>query len=211
MKLRWKPEHGDGEVERVRQAFLRNLAVLVFVAFGGMIAIVLVSTHASVRNLSELTVAAAKERTEVEIDRFCNPIQRQLWLLSDWTRMGTLRLDDPIQLNALLIPILRSQSAATSVLIADAMGREHMLLKTSTGWLNRRINRGVEPRATHWEVLGPDGAVLDAYTKDSDYNSQSRPWFQAAQGAELNARRSIQAKLPRFFGRSVQRYGRGLW
>ncbi|MEZ4460705.1 MAG: protein kinase [bacterium] len=100
--------------------------------------------------------------------------------------MGTLRIDDPHALNALLIPILRSQSAATSVIVADERGREHMLLKTQTGWLNRRIDRSAEPRATHWEVLGPDGAVVDAYSKDLDYTSASRPWFQAAQAAALD-------------------------
>lgn len=164
----------------IRATFARTLGLIIFVAFGAIIAVVLTSAHTSVRYSSEVAVKSAEEQARAELIRFFSPVETQLRLLVDWAKDGMLSLDSPEALNRILIPILRSQSAATSLLIASDDGREYMLLKTSEGWLNRRIDRRSEARASHWTRMSSTGEVLDTYEQDLDYESKNRPWFIGA-------------------------------
>jgi len=175
-----EPNDPHNEIAAIRATFARNLGLIIFVTFGAIIAVVLTSAHTSVRYSSEVAVKSAEEQARAELMRFFVPIETQLALLVDWSKDGLLSLDSPESLNRMLIPILRSQSAATSLLIASDDGREYMLLKTSDGWLNRRIDRRTEPRASHWLRMSSTGEVLDTYDQDLDYESKTRPWFIGA-------------------------------
>lgn len=168
-----------------RHSFTTQLMLLAFVTVGIIVANMLVAAHASVHHTSEIAVRAAEKHTHAELDRFMTPVQLQLLTLRGMAARGQLDIDNAEALNHILIPILSAQSAATSAVIATDDGREHMILKTDDGWLNRRINRQLEPRATHWTRLSPEGSVLESYDKDLDYRSSDRPWYQRAAAAPV--------------------------
>lgn len=178
--------YAEQESQPASQSLVSQLLLLTFATVGTIAAIVLLGAHASVQHTSEIAVLAAERETQAEVRQIFGPIEIQLRTIAGWAANGNLPIDDGNALNAVLMPVLSAQPAATSMLVATADGREHMLLKQPDGWLVRRIDRRVHKTATAWTRLAADGSVLETYSKDLDYVSQTRPWYLAAAAAPPN-------------------------
>lgn len=139
------------------------------------------------RLVTELLDEAAAT-TEAQIDGIFGPVHAVLIASADWARQGLLDSDEPEQLNRLFMPVLEGVPVSTSMLRADAIGHEYMLLRTASGWQTRTTVPGQIPRLRQWNRVRKQTGVGEGRP---DYDPHTRPWYVG--GAAL--RSSVDAAL----------------
>lgn len=125
------------------------------------------------RLVTELLDEAAAT-TEAQIDGLFGPVHAVLIASADWARQGLLDSDEPEQLNRLFMPVLAGVPVSTSMLRADAIGHEYMLLRTETGWQTRTSVPGQVPRLRQWNHVRKQIGVGEGRP---DYDPHTRPWY----------------------------------
>ena len=91
-----------------------------------------------------------------------------------------LDLDRPDFLNRLLGPLMTQNPQVTSIFIADARGREHMLTRYEGRWSNRQTRPGQWGDQARWTKWGDGQAEPVVEFRDTEYEPMTRPWFSGA-------------------------------
>ncbi|MFO7566912.1 MAG: serine/threonine-protein kinase [Enhygromyxa sp.] len=130
--------------------------------------------------LSQVLLDETANTTEAELELLFRPVHGALLTAVAWAEAGELEADDPRELNARFMPLLRNLDAATSMLRADAAGYEYMLLRTDEGWRTRSTHPELErPQLDEWSETGEH---LRRSEYERPYNPHERPWYKGGAG-----------------------------
>ena len=128
-------------------------------------------------HLSRLLIGTAADGLEAELKGLLRPVRGVLLGATDWAEAGRLDTEDPAELTATLLPLIDGYPVINSVLRADTLGNEYILMRWEGGW-RVRVSKPGEP--AFFQLLDPKGAVTKTWTETIDYDPRRRPWFQAA-------------------------------
>jgi PAS domain S-box-containing protein len=106
--------------------------------------------------------------------------ERALLTVSEWSKDGVIRVDDPAGFTRLLAPIISQRSIISSFHLADSTGREILLLKTPEGWKNRLTDVPKKGKQQHWLQWKDARTRNGEEWKEQDYDPRKRPWFAGA-------------------------------
>lgn len=178
-----------GRPVSIRRSLLGSVAAVIVLLGATSMATTFWGERHAVRTLSRALIARTLEQTVERLHGFFDPIERGLLLLRAWIASGQVDLDDPVALNRVLLPMMRRYPQASSLLVADGRGREHMLLRADGRWRSRQVRRdewGTETRWLEWTDASPAPAVT---WRTIDYDPRTRPWFQGALAQRARAAR----------------------
>lgn len=147
-------------------------------------------TTAERNRLAEVLLDEAGATTEAQLESLFVPVHGVLIAAAGWARLGLLDSDDPEQLNELFMPVLASVPVTTSMLRADASGREYMLLRTETGWRTRTSFPGRVPVIHDWNG---EHRRLGTSEGDPTYDPHGRPWYVGGARLRGEAKRAVVA------------------
>lgn len=164
----------------IRRSILGNIVTLIVVLGAAIILTTVLGAQEAVRSLSASLIARCIDETEAKLAQFFSPVTGGLQVARSWGEEGLLDLDRPERINEIVMPIMRRYPQVSSAFVADAGGREHMLLRADDGWRLRRLGFG-EPAGTarvwEWTDGGPDPTET---LEEIDYDPRGRPWFAGA-------------------------------
>jgi PAS domain S-box-containing protein len=135
---------------------------------------------------AEASQREAAERMGNKLDSLASQVERVVLTLRDWTQDGVVRVDDPLALNSILIPVIRERSVVSSIHVASDEGREVLLLKAPEGWKNRITDVPKKGKQQNWIVWEDARRRLSEEWKEQDYDPRKRPWFTGALSAPEN-------------------------
>ncbi len=182
----------------IRQGLLRNLLLVIILVGGGIIAVSVYAARHLLESFAQEVIGHNLTVTEVELQRFFEPVEAALRTASDWGDRGLLDDDRPKKLNPLFQPLLEQFPQISTVVIADDRGREYMLIRTPDGWQNRETRVSKWKSRTRWHLWEDGDATPKVVWKDQDYDPRERPWFKGALHAQVSLTRHEQAQvLPR--------------
>ncbi len=165
----------------IRRSLLVNLVALVAVLGTAVLATSVIAGRRAVDRLSGALIASALDEAEAELERFFEPVDRELRLARDWGRAGLLDLDEPDAINALLVPLLENTPQISAVLVVDVeSGREHLLLHLDGRRRERRTSPEREPGVARWREWPAGAGAPRARTARESYDARLRPWFRGA-------------------------------
>ncbi|MCR9159899.1 MAG: protein kinase domain-containing protein [Nannocystaceae bacterium] len=129
-------------------------------------------------HLSKLLIGTAADGLEAELEGLLQPVRGSLLGAADWAEAGRLDTDDPLALTSFFLPLIDGYPVISSVLRADTLGNEYMLLRQGDdGWRVRVSSPGLP---AVFQTLDASGKVLETWTETIDYDPRTRPWFEAA-------------------------------
>jgi HAMP domain-containing protein len=169
----------------IRQGLLRNLLLVIVLVGGGIIAVSIYGARHMLESLAREVIDGSLAVTEVELQRFFDPVTSALYMAADWGNEGLLDDDRPQTLNNLFKPLMKQFPQISSVVIADDSGREYMLMRTANGWQNRQARVSKWGARTRWYLWTENVAKPEVVWKKEDYDPRRRPWFQGALRAQV--------------------------
>jgi serine phosphatase RsbU (regulator of sigma subunit) len=164
----------------IRRSLLTNLIAIVLVLGVAILGMTFVGSRRTLRGFSQSLIDQTLSRVVVQLDGFFDPVARELQTLEAWSRAGLLNLDDPADLNARLSVFMQEYPWVTSCMVADDLGREHMVLRQGNRWRNRQLIQGEDTgqaRWLEWSEAEPDPVESE---EALEYDPRLRPWFQGA-------------------------------
>ena len=190
------------ESERKRRT-VRGLWALAVTLGAGLLTVLVIAsvlltlerdrTEAERNQLAEVLLDEAASTTEAELDGLFEPVYGALNSTTGWARMGLLDSDEPERLNMLLMPVLEGVPVTTSMLRADASGREYMLLRTETGWRTRTSAPMEISILREWSR---DRELLETRAGDPDYRPHERPWYIGGAALRTKSEQALRDHLP---------------
>ncbi len=163
----------------IRRSLLVNLVAVITILGVAIIVTVGVNGRIAVRRLSGSVIIRTTEQVVERLHNFFDPVASELLIAKSWGEMGLLDLDQPERLDTLLAPIIREYRQISSIVIADARGREYMLLRVGSRWTSRRLRPGKPAEISQWTDERPSPVVS---SRDIDYDPLQRPWYDGAVG-----------------------------
>jgi len=171
----------------MRASLLRNLIVLVLLTCGAILTVTIVGAYRSVGRLSGALISRATDQTEAQLESFFGLVENELLVAREWGRSGILEISDTEFLNSIFMSSLQQHTPVSSLMIADTLGREYMLLREADSF----VTRGVAPQATgglaFWSRWRDHETLVEEWTEDLGYDPRVRPWYQGAMGSEGEA------------------------
>ena len=164
----------------IYHSLLGNIALVIVLLGSAIMAMTFFGAQRTVETLSRLLLRQTLEGVDVRLQHFFDPIVHGLRLARSWGEAGLLDIDNPAALNRLLMPLMQQSPQISSLLVADARGHEHMLLRTGNTWRNRQTRRDVWSNHTYWLEWTDEQPEPVASWKPLDYDPRDRPWYQGA-------------------------------
>jgi len=164
----------------IRRSLLTRLLLIIVALSSAIFVTTTWGIRHTLETLSRSLIEQTTDQTESELNRFFNPVTRQLQMAAQWGRQGLLDINDPPALNKLFMPLIETNSQISSVLLADVRGREYLLLRTGDRWLNRETRTaewGGQSRLSRWD---PDMERPKITWENLNYDPHKRPWYQGA-------------------------------
>ncbi|HVI04160.1 MAG TPA: protein kinase [Enhygromyxa sp.] len=143
--------------------------------------------------LSRVLLDEAANTTEAELEILFKPVHGALLTSVALAQSGQLDVDDPRLLNLHFMPLLGSLDAATSMLRADTLGNEYMLLREQDGWRTRTTVPGIAQQIDLWSE---EGEHRESGADERDYNPHTRPWYTGGNLLREQARNARRANNP---------------
>ena len=158
------------------------IALALIVVVGSVVAALLIrgardQARLERNHLSRLLIGTAADGLEAELDGLLQPVRGSLLGAADWAEAGRLDTEDPDELTSYFLPLIDGYPVINSVLRADTLGHEYILMRWKDGWRVRMSKPG-EP--AFFQLLDATGKVTKTWTETIDYDPRRRPWFQAA-------------------------------
>jgi len=175
----------------IYQSLLGNLALVIVLLSGAIMALTFIGSKATVERLSGVILRETIGQIEIELGHFFEPVTRDLGVIHAWDESGLLDRDDAAATNRLLVPLLRVNPQLSAIMVADERGREHILFHFGGAWRSRQTRRDVWASRSawlEWTDARPDPV---ASSRESDYDPRQRPWYQGA--VDAHAHTSAQA------------------
>ncbi len=164
-------------------------SILLIVFLTGSILLTTVYTGQRIAELtSRALIDRALDRTESDLRRFFDPVQRSLLVARRLIRSGVLDLDDPRALNRHFLPVIEGIPQASSANLGDAHGAGYMLLQLSDRWRHRvvRIDEwGDRLEFAEWsdeQTLLREWSV-EQPSEEERYDPRKRAWYRVAHEA----------------------------
>lgn len=174
-----------GRTVTIRRSLLTNLMLVVLLLGVGIIIMMALSGRRAVQDLSGSLIHQASRRTEVKLQGFFLPVNRQVEAIRMWGETGLLELDAPDELRRLFMPLMQEFPWSSAIFVANEQGREFLLRRQGETWSSRQVwldAWGQESRLTTWN----DGDLVPVEsTSEIDYDPRTRPWYLGA--VELQA------------------------
>jgi serine phosphatase RsbU (regulator of sigma subunit) len=164
----------------IRQSLLRDFLLVLALLSGGILAITVFEARKTVEVLSQAYMGQAIDATSAQLEHFFAPVRRDLRMIGAWGEAGLLDIEDPAALNRLLVPLLRLHPQITAVMVADARGREYLLLRSGEQWRTRLSRRDEWGPRTRWLAWSEQEPEPQETWRDLDYDPRARPWYQGA-------------------------------
>jgi serine phosphatase RsbU (regulator of sigma subunit) len=177
----------------IYQSLLGNLALVIVLLGGAIMALTFIGSKETVERLSGVILQETIRLIELELRHFFEPVIRDLGLVHAWDESGLLDRDDAAAMNRLLVPLLRANPQLSAVMVADERGREHILFHFGEAWSSRQTRRDVWGGRSAWLAWTDARPEPVASSRESDYDPRQRPWYQGAVAAHPAA--SSQAKV----------------
>ena len=178
----------------IYQSLLGNLALVIVLLSGAIMALTFIGSRATVERLSGVILRETIGQTEGELRHFFEPVIRDLGVMRAWGESGLLDDGDAAAMNRLLVPLLRADPQLSAVIVADDRGREHIVFHFGDAWSSRQTRRdlwGDRAAWLEWTDARPEPV---ASRRASDYDPRRRPWYQGAVSARSGA--ASQASAP---------------
>lgn len=175
---------------------MKNLKNFLFIIIGNISVIILIATAITlismfknlgdtIRDISRNMIKDRLNLTQKELDHFFDPVRVEL----DKTRKRALngmfdRTTDLDFINTYFYPIIDNSATISSVIIANELGDEVMLLKNDSTWINRITSKGSKyafSTVYHWSIdsTGVRRPVSE-HRMDEKYDPRTRPWYKMA-------------------------------
>ncbi len=154
------------------------LAVVIMLSVA-ILAVTIFGVRHAIETLAVDLIRGTTNEAEEKLRRFFTPAQRGLAVARAWGEAGLLPIEQPDEINAALMPLLREFPQITSVLVADRRGRENMLLRLGDTWKNRRTRVDLWGAKSQWAEWDDDG-VKSVEWRELGYDPRFRPWFEGA-------------------------------
>ena len=164
----------------IRRSLLVNLIVVITLLGGAIMATTFFGARRAVRTLSRIIIERTIDQTEARLEHFFAPVITNLLMARSWGEAGMLDTDDAAAMNRRLVPIMKYYPQITSLMVADDRGREHMVLRTGTDWLNRQCRPDEWGTRTRWLSWSDDAPQPVESWRELDYDPRTRPWFTGA-------------------------------
>ena len=98
-----------------------------------------------------------------------------------WGIAGELDLDHPDRLNNLLRPYMLGSLNISSMAVAEASGREILIVRLPDGtWLNRFTDPATRARTGRFVTSRDDAAPIADEIRETEYDARQRGWFKDA-------------------------------
>jgi signal transduction histidine kinase/CheY-like chemotaxis protein/HPt (histidine-containing phosphotransfer) domain-containing protein len=180
------PDQGRRARTPLRRSLLMAAFTLVFGALLGFIALLYAFVvRPGIDDLAVSQLRGASEQVEARLRTLVSRVEAIALLNRDWGLGGLVDLDEPRHFNTLFQPLLERGPQLSSMVVANASGRELLLLRLPEGrWLNRLtdpVKRPGRAQFLNWEA---DGRLINEETRALDYDARTRPWFRG--GMELS-------------------------
>jgi len=154
--------------------------VIVAVAVGLIIELSTTVRRNLARGLMDTTALGAELTLRGKFVAFFTPLSSQLAVASRWGEEGALDLKDQPNLNRIFMPVLEQYPQVISMLMANDLGREYMLLKENGTWLTRATDLAQHPGRVLWRHWLTADSLMSEWWEESDYDPRIRPWFTTA-------------------------------
>jgi len=165
----------------IYRSLLTSFLVVIVLLAGGLFAMTLFGARRTVRAFSETAMRHAADEAEARLARFFDPARQGLQVMRSWGRAGRLDFDDVEGFNGAFAPVIETFPQITSLMLADDLGREFMLLKVGGKWINRIMNVEKAGDMAEWRERASFGEPPRIYKKRKPgYDPRKRPWFQVA-------------------------------
>ncbi|MHC5010067.1 MAG: hypothetical protein ACYTG6_03835, partial [Planctomycetota bacterium] len=159
----------------IRWSLLRNLLVLVALLAGAILTVMFAFGRRAVRTLSADLVERTADTTEVELNRFFEPVIHLLRISQAWAAQGVFVRLERQRTNDLFLPLLQELPHISSVNTGDARGNGFLLLRQPSGWLNREVRCEAWDCRAHLTTLAPDGEKIEDHWEELGYDPRERP------------------------------------
>jgi signal transduction histidine kinase/DNA-binding response OmpR family regulator len=179
------PEPGRSARIPLRRSLLMAAFTLVFGALLGFIALFYaVVVRPAIDDLAVAQLRGASEQVEARLRALVSRVEAIVLLNRDWGLGGLVDLGEPRHFNTLFQPLLERGPQLSSMVVANANGRELLLLRLPEGrWLNRLTDPAKRPGRAHFLNWDADGRLMGEEHRALDYDARTRPWFRG--GMEL--------------------------
>jgi len=175
---------------------LVNLLGVVLALSGTILAITFIGSRQAVETLSSQLISQSIVQIETKLDGFFLPIKRSLHAAKYWGEKGLLEYKHPDELQKLLVPVITQYDQVSSMMVADNLGKEYMLLHSAGKWQSRITNKTKWNNRTKWKEWTKEGDYRE-YWKEIEYDPRLRPWYIAAKDfAEKKSNKAISSALP---------------
>lgn len=132
------------------------------------------------REIAVTKSTAAVESVREKFLEIAKPIIRDLKLLSQWGTSGFIVMNDVPSLNGRFIPLLKSQSLVSSLILADIDGREYFLLKEKNAWMARHAGPYDPKIPAAVDRMESDGQIRETTRTERPFDPRTRSWFAGA-------------------------------
>lgn len=165
----------------IRMSLLRNLVGVIILLAGGILITTIFGARSAVSEFSKSVINVSIELTENRLREFFGPVTQELLVIRQWGESGMLDRDDASALRQLLVPVLDQYAQVSGIIVADAAGREFMLLRTETGYASREVNVPEWGKRTRWYEWNDAAPTPAEFWRELDaYDPRERPWFKGA-------------------------------
>lgn len=164
----------------IRRSLFINLAAVVLLLGGAVTTITLLGSRHTADTWARHLMSRSTAQTHAELTQYFDPVLKALLTARMWGERGLLRIDSPAHLNQVLEPLITQWPQISSILVADAAGREHMLLHLNEAWFNRWtrvVDWGRTSLVLEW-TQNPNEPSIE--WRDLNYDPRTRPWYQGA-------------------------------
>jgi serine phosphatase RsbU (regulator of sigma subunit) len=177
-----EPEPPAQQAVSIHRKLLTGLIVTIGLLSGTLLLISFSGARQAVQLLSSDVIEQTTSEMEARLEQFLGPPRRGLSVVRAWVEDGLLPLESPLQVNRMLMPMMREFPQISTIVLADAHGRETMLLRRGDTWVNRHSHPQLWGSRARWMTWRDGGEVTEAW-RETGYDARTRPWFQGAMAA----------------------------
>jgi len=178
------PESGSTQRISLRRSLVIAAFTLVLGALLAFITALYVLVIAPVGDeLATSKLHEASGQVEGRMRTLVDRVESIARLNRDWGQGGLVDIEQAEQFNALFQPLLERGPQLSSMVVANASGRELLLLRMADErWLNRLTDPIKSPGRARFLTWGVDGKLQSDEQKPLDYDARTRPWFKGGMG-----------------------------
>ncbi|MBN2682299.1 MAG: SpoIIE family protein phosphatase [Bacteroidales bacterium] len=164
---------------------LRNVIIFVMPVSIAVLIIMLFNLSQTVDHLSHSLIKRTIAKTETELHDFFDPVISNLLMARDRGKGEVYEEINPEILNPFFVPVLKNSKQVSSLLLANSLGGEYMLLQEDSTWQNRitpidSMEKVYRIRWKYDDYL--QGEILEKWIKETDSANSplKKIWFLEA-------------------------------